>query len=118
MNTLTLGFLYTVGMGWALCETCVTAGTGNWLPLIGFLTVFTVFFSVVGCLEVSDKTVNTMGSAVVLLMAATLLVYAIDSRTISPGVFVLKTISAIILAVASFFSLLSNLGKGSSAQHS
>ena len=50
MNSLSLGFLYVVGVTWLLCEVCVTASGGNWTPLWLYLVGFTVMFAVLGCL--------------------------------------------------------------------
>ena len=61
MNSLSLGFVYACGLSWLLCEVCVSASNGNWIPVILYTIGFTLMFAILGCLRISDKAVETAG---------------------------------------------------------
>ena len=104
MNTLTHGFLYTAGMGWALCEVCVMASNGNWFPLIIFLAAFIVVFAVIGCLPVSDSRANTFGNIFAIVLGFVLLAFAYTTRDLGMGITVLKFGGAILVAGMTFLT--------------
>ena len=106
MNSLTIGFLLTVGMGWALTEGCVAAGNSNWLPLIGFLIAFTFIFGAIGCLELSDAATNLIGSTFTLVLGFALLGFAFSTTHLGAGVTTLKTLGALSIVAAGIISFL------------
>lgn len=79
MNSLSLGFIYACGLSWLLCETCISASNGNWLPLILFVIGFTVMFAVLGCLKISDKAVETAGPVFSVIIGLGIALYGIGS---------------------------------------
>ena len=113
MNSLVLGFVYLAGMAWALCEVCLIAGTGNWLPLSLFLILFFVAFAIMGCLDVSDGFMNLFGSISAIILGFSLLFFAFPAFRIGPGVGFLKLMGALIFVVGGFITLLPKGGSGS-----
>ena len=79
MNSLTLGFLYVCGFSWLLCEVCVSASNGFWMPIGLFVVFFTVMFSVLGCIKLSDKAVNVSGPIFAILIGISIAAYGIAS---------------------------------------
>ncbi|MEC8825610.1 MAG: hypothetical protein VXX36_07460 [Verrucomicrobiota bacterium] len=79
MNSLTLGFVYVCGFSWLLCEVCVSASNGLWMPIGLFVVFFTVMFSVLGCIKLSDKAVNASGSIFAILIGASIAAYGLAS---------------------------------------
>lgn len=79
MNSLPLGFLYLIGLGWLLSEVCVSAAGGNWTPLWLYLAFFVVSFAIVGCLPLSDKSVNRAGSVSAVIIGLWIAMYGIGS---------------------------------------
>lgn len=79
MNSLSLGFIYACGLSWLLCETCISASNGNWLPLILYVIGFTVMFAVLGCLKISDKAVETAGPVFSVIIGLGIALYGIGS---------------------------------------
>ena len=106
MNSLTMGFLLTTAMGWALCEGCVAAGNGNWLPLIGFLAAFIFIFGAIDCLELSAGATNLIGSAFTLILGFALLGFAFSTSYLGTGVTTLKALGALSIVAAGIISFL------------
>jgi len=79
MNTLSHGFLFLVGLTWLLCEVCVGAGAGYWTPVWLFLGGFVVMFAIMGCLPVSEKTINTAGPIFTILIGAGIAFYGFEA---------------------------------------
>ena len=78
MNSLTLGFFYTVGLAWLMIEASLMAGTyGSWGPFWLFLGGFAVMFSLLGCLPLSDKAVNKVGSVFAIIVGILLLLISL-----------------------------------------
>ncbi|MEM9280606.1 MAG: hypothetical protein AAGA96_02160 [Verrucomicrobiota bacterium] len=77
MNSLTLGFLYVCGFSWILCETCVSASNGNWIPLILFVIGFTLMFALLGCIPLSEKAVNITGPVFSILIGGSIAAYGL-----------------------------------------
>jgi hypothetical protein len=75
MNSLSLGFLYVIGVTWLLCEVCVSASGGNWTPLWLYLIGFIVMFAVLGCLPLSTKAVEIAGPIFAILIGVSILAY-------------------------------------------
>ena len=75
MNSMSNGFLYTLGFGWALTECCLLAVAGSFLPLILFTLAFFVVFSVLGCLNLSESTIEKFGSLVAAALALVLIIF-------------------------------------------
>ncbi|NNE90051.1 MAG: hypothetical protein HKN23_00240 [Verrucomicrobiales bacterium] len=106
MNSLVLGFFYLTAMAWALCEVCLIAGTGNWLPLSLFLVLFFVAFSILGCLNVSDGMMNMFGAATAILLGLFLLFISFAGFQISPAVGLLKLFGALSIVAAGIIPFL------------
>lgn len=88
MNSLPLGFLYLIGLGWLLAEVCVSASAGNWTPLWLFLAFFVAVFATVGCLPLKDKSVNRAGAVSALVIGLWIVLYGLGSFDSSiPGAF-------------------------------
>lgn len=83
MNSLTLGFLYVCGFSWLFCEVCVGASNGAWAPLILFVIFFTVMFSVLGCIRLSEKAVNTAGPIFSILIGLGIAAYGVTAFDVS-----------------------------------
>lgn len=79
MNSLSLGFLYVVGVTWLLCEVCVTASGGNWTPLWLYLVGFTVMFAVLGCLPLSTRAIEIAGPIFAILIGVGILAYGVGA---------------------------------------
>lgn len=79
MNSLSHGFLFLVGLSWLLCEVCVGAGAGYWTPVWLFLLGFVVMFAIMGCLPVSEKTINTAGPIFTILIGSGIVFYGIEA---------------------------------------
>ena len=79
MNSLSLGFLYLIGLSWLLCEVCVGASGGNWTPLWLYLIGFVVMFAILGCLPLSTKAINTAGPIFAILIGVSLILYGVDA---------------------------------------
>ena len=79
MNSLSHGFLFLVGLSWLLCEACVSASAGYWTPVWLFLAGFIVMFAIMGCLPVSEKTINTAGPIFTALIGVGIACYGVDS---------------------------------------
>lgn len=75
MNSLPLGFLYLIGLGWLLSEVCISAAGGNWTPLWLFLAFFTVVFAVVGCLPLKNKALNRAGAVSAIIIGLWIVLY-------------------------------------------
>lgn len=79
MNSLSLGFLYATGLSWLLCEVCVSASNGNWMPLILFTIGFTLMFAILGCIKISDKAVEKAGPVFSVIIGVGIALYGVGS---------------------------------------
>jgi|SRR5690606_28574726 hypothetical protein len=107
MNSLSHGFLFLCGLAWLLGEVCVSAGDGFWGPLWLYLLGLTVMFSLMGCVKVSDKTINAAGPVFTGIMGASIILYAFGAFSDSAlgGLFRLVLGTALLyLAFNSFLS--------------
>ncbi len=102
MNSLTLGFFYVVGLSWLMVETSLMAGDGSWGPFWLFLAGFAVMFSVLGCLPLSDKAVNKVGSVFAIIVGVALLVISLTGDS---GV-LLNSLKAVFAAVYVIFGVI------------
>ena len=93
MKSLTLGFFYVLGFSWALAETCVIASNGNWIPLIVYLVLFILMFSILGCARVSDRTVEFWGAIFAVLLAVGLVFLA--AQTALTGAVVMAVVKGV-----------------------
>ena len=112
MNSLTLGFLYVVGISWGLAETCVVASNGNYIPLWIFLAIFLLMFCVLGCAKISDRSVEVVGGLLAIALAA-LLVWISATTLLSgaSGLGLVKMIFAIAFVIAGLISLIAPGGR-------
>jgi hypothetical protein len=105
MNSLTLGFVYVTGVSWLLCETCVSASNGNWMPLILFTIFFILMFAILGCVKISDRAVEMAGPVFSILTGLGIFMYAFASFGDSVVGGLLRVIGAafmIVLGVLAF----------------
>jgi hypothetical protein len=79
MNSLSLGFVYACGLSWLLCEVCVSASNGNWIPIILYTIGFTLMFAILGCLRISDKAVETAGPVFSVVIGLGIALYGVGS---------------------------------------
>ncbi|MDF2375561.1 MAG: hypothetical protein P1U81_04930 [Verrucomicrobiales bacterium] len=79
MNSLSLGFVYACGLSWLLCEVCVSASNGNWIPVILYTIGFTLMFAILGCLRISDKAVETAGPVFSVVIGLGIALYGVGS---------------------------------------
>lgn len=105
MNSLSNGFLYVVGLTWAIAEVSLRAVAGNHLPILLFLLVFILAFSILGCIRLSDAAVSKAGAIFAALLALALVVFSVQTvisgeflfggiKLIGSGVFVLGALAA------------------------
>ncbi|MEO0417116.1 MAG: hypothetical protein AAF226_19445 [Verrucomicrobiota bacterium] len=106
MNSLKMGFFYVVGWSWALCETCVIASNGNWMPLILFTIYFVLTFSILGCMPISDAAVSRAGGFLALLLGIGLVAIALGTLKVSAGYGIMKLIFAIPFVIAGVIAML------------
>ena len=115
MNSLTLGFFYVVGLSWLFLETSLMAGNGSWGPFWLFILGFSVMFSLLGCLPLSDKAVNKIGSIFAIIVGLILLFISLfgDAGGLVNGIKAAVAFVYVVFAFASFGE-----GKGAkSAEH-
>lgn len=106
MNSLSNGFLYVVGMGWALTECCLHAVAGSWTPLILFLLLFFVMFAILGCLHLSDAAINRAGTITAVLLAVSLIFFSVETIVNGAGgLGALKLLGALIFVAGAFVAL-------------
>lgn len=117
MNSLTLGFFYVCGMSWALAECALRAAYGNPLPLLLFVLAFVVVFAIMGCLPVSDKTINTTGSVGAVLLAVTLAVFTLESWT-GHAPLLASLLKTVFMAIFAAGAILPFVSKNETAGHS
>lgn len=79
MNSMSHGFVYLSGLSWLLCEVCISASQGFWLPVIIYLIGFIVMFAILGCLPLSNRAIDRMGPIFTAIMAAGILYYGITT---------------------------------------
>jgi hypothetical protein len=115
MNSLSHGFLFLCGLTWLLCEVCVGAGAGYWTPVWLYLAGFTVMFSIMGCLPLSEKTINTAGPIFTILIGAGIAYYGVEALGYGWLGAALRLLGAAMLVVLGLISL---TGREKGAAHS
>lgn len=111
------GFLYTLGFGWALIECCLMAVAGNSLPLMLFVVAFTVVFSVLGCLNLSDSATNAFGSATAAVLALVLVIFTVQTFVAGAiGLGLFKLFFAVVFVAGAAVAFM-NKGQASEAAH-
>jgi hypothetical protein len=107
MKSLTLGFFYLAGISWALAESCILAANGDWTALIIFLAGFALMFAILGCLPLSNQTVDFWGSVFAILLALGLVYFAVHTALIGAfGLASIKGVFALGFAVIGVISFL------------
>lgn len=116
MNSLSLGFLYVTGLSWLLCETCISASNGNWLPLTAFLIFFTLMFAILGCLPISSKAVDAAGPIFAIIMGVWILGYgfAAGSGVLSVGI---RVVGGAVVAAFGLLAILAQKGEEAGESH-
>ena len=112
MNSLTLGFLYVCGFSWLLCEVCVSASNGSWMPLGLFVVFFTVMFSVLGCIKLSDKAINAAGPILAILIGVGIAAYGITSFGASAAGAVLRLVGGAMMIALGGMAILLKQSEG------
>jgi hypothetical protein len=79
MNSMSHGFVYLSGLSWLLCEVCISASQGFWLPVIAFLIGFILMFAILGCLPLSNRAIDRIGPIFTALIAAGILYYGVTT---------------------------------------
>lgn len=105
MNSLSHGFLFLCGLSWLLCEVCVSASAGFWTPVWLYLAGFTVMFTIMGCLPVSEKTINLAGPIFTILIGVGIGIYGIEAFGGSFLGALLRVIGAGVLIFLALISL-------------
>ncbi len=114
MNTLSHGFLFLCGLAWLLGEVCVSAGAGFWTPVWLYLIGFIVMFSIMGCLSLSERAINTAGPIFAAIVGGAIVLYGFGAFGSSVSGGLVRLVgggSLVFLAVVSF------LGRGKEQQH-
>lgn len=105
MNSLSLGFLYLIGVAWLLCEVCVSASGGNWTPLWLYLIGFIVMFAILGCLPLKTRTVEIAGPIFSIIIGVSILAYgfgAFESGFMGGAIRVVGGLALVALGVIGF----------------
>lgn len=123
MNSLTVGFIYALGLGWVLAEAASAASYGNSIPLYLTSLVITVFFVLLGCLPFSDEKTGKIGAAFAMILGLGMLYFAITSiMHVEVATFPSPSISvAVVKTLAALFFLgggvLAVVGRNDSEAH-
>lgn len=112
MNSLSHGFLFLSGLTWLLCEVCFDAGAGYWTPVWLFLLGFTVMFAVMGCLPLSEKTINLAGPIFTILIGAGIVLYGFAAFKAGFLGAALRLLGGGVLILLAVFSLLGREKEG------
>ncbi len=112
MNTLSNGFLFVCGLSWLLCEVCVSASGGSYLPLILYSIGFVVMFAILGCIPLPHSAIEKAGPVFAILIGAGILLYGFGSFGASfAGAFFRLLGGAVMIA----FGVLAILEQGESS---
>ncbi len=118
MNSMSNGFLYTLGFGWALAECCLVAVGGNALPLLLFVLAFLVVFAALGCLTLSDSATNTFGAATAAVLALVLLIFTANTFVAGAiGMGLIKLFFAAVFVAGAALAFLDKGKSGEAAHH-
>lgn len=119
MNSMSNGFLYTLGFGWALIECCLLAVAGSFLPLVLFALAFVVVFSVLGCIRLSDAAVDKFGSITAVVLALVLMIFTAQTFAAgSIGMGLVKLFFALVFVAGAVVVFTSkNTASGHAAHH-
>ena len=116
MNSMSNGFLYTLGLGWVLVECCLRAAAGSWLPAALFLLGFVIIFAIFGCLDdLSTATVEKSGAVFAAVLAAVLVLFTVQTfiaGSIGLGILKLVFAAVFVLGAAALFSERGKSGDG------
>lgn len=117
MNSLSNGFLYTLGFGWALTECCLLAVAGNLMPLLLITLAFFVAFTILGCLDLPDATVERFGAISAAVLAVVLVFFTAQTfATGSIGFGLIKLFFAGLFVIGAILSF-SGKTKSEGAAH-
>ncbi|MEM7699979.1 MAG: hypothetical protein AAF236_16410 [Verrucomicrobiota bacterium] len=126
MNSMSMGFVFVCGVSWLLCEACNFAGQGNWWPFWAYIAYFTLLFSIMGCIPLSDTAINLWGAIFSVGMGAALAVCAIHTaqvsvsdglwRILNPGVS-LRLIGAAVLVMMGILGFSINYQQSKAEAH-
>lgn len=108
MNTLSHGFFFLAGLAWLLGEVCISASAGFWTPLWLYLLGFTIMFAVMGCLPLSEKTINTAGPIFAIILGAAIIIYGVAALPASPMGGILRIVAAAGLVIMGVVNLMAS----------
>ena len=118
MNSLSNGFLYTLGFCWALSECCLLAVAGSMMPLLLITVAFFVAFTILGCLDLPDAAIERFGSLTAAVLAAVLVFFTIQTFVQgSVGLGLIKLAFASLFVVGAVLTFLKPAGSSSEAAH-
>ena len=118
MNSLSNGFLYTLGFCWALSECCLLAVAGSMMPLLLLVVAFFVAFTILGCLDLPDAAIERFGSITAVVLAAILVFFTIQTFAHgSIGLGLLKLAFAALFVAGAVLSLTKGSSGSSEAAH-
>jgi hypothetical protein len=117
MSSLSNGFLFVCALSWLLCEVCVSASMGNHVPLAIFAAGLVVMFSILGCIRVSEGTVEMAGPIFTLLIGGGILLYGLGSFDASVIGALLRILGAFVVLGFGAITLIAALGAKRDAAH-
>ena len=118
MNSLSNGFLYTLGFCWAISECCLLAVAGNLMPLALISVAFLLAFTIFGCLDLPDAAIERFGSLTAAILAAVLVLFTIQTFVHgSIGLGLIKLAFASLFVVGAVLTFLKPAGGSSEAAH-
>lgn len=118
MNSMSNGFLYTLGFGWALTESCLLAVAGNYLPLFLFVAAFLVIFAVLGCLNLSDSKIEKFGAIAAAVLALALILFTAHTFAVGAiGLGLVKLLFAVVFTAGAILAFTGSKSSGHAAHH-
>jgi len=117
MNSLSNGFFFIVALSWLLCEVCVSASAGNHLPLAIFAVGLIVMFSILGCIRVSNETLEKAGPIFTLLLGGGILLYGLGSFDASVVGALLRVLGGLVVIGFGVITLLAARDSSKDSAH-
>ena len=123
MNSLTVGFIYTLGLGWVFAEAVGAASYGNSVPLYLTSLFILVFFVRLGCLPSTEEQDGKTGAAFAMILGVAMLYFALTAwfhievptfPSPSIAVAITKTLAALFFLAS---GILAVVGRSDSEAH-
>lgn len=114
MRNLNGAFLYITLVGWCLVECVFLATMGVGFPLLLFTVGFLLVFSLLGCLNLSDRATDLVGGISTAIMALGLVIITIVTAVHGASWITnaLKGFGALLAVVFSLYTLLPAIQEG------